>query len=179
MGTADIERSIKEPGRSVRTVGSGFGRLRLWVIEETCTPSLFESDSAQMMSVKRIGKNEMDRRQKRERPRPDSNRGITVLQTAALPLGYEAELGVSRAIPARFFSVTHRLCLVVIDTREVYRFAHVPESPERSQKAIWSSLTPHASRGRRSETAPTTSASGLAELTANSHASSVMAGHRG
>ena len=25
-----------------------------------------------------------------ERPRPDSNRGIAVLQTAALPLGYEA-----------------------------------------------------------------------------------------
>jgi hypothetical protein len=27
-----------------------------------------------------------------KRPRPDSNRGITVLQTAALPLGYEAVL---------------------------------------------------------------------------------------
>jgi hypothetical protein len=25
-----------------------------------------------------------------ERPRPDSNRGMTVLQTVALPLGYEA-----------------------------------------------------------------------------------------
>ncbi len=48
-----------------------------------------------------------------ERPRADSNRRITVLQTAALPLGYEAQslsfAVFSRLILSGYFSLYYRL----------------------------------------------------------------------
>ncbi len=57
---------------------------------QTCSPNPLNP------SVLRA--DEGERGGKRKRPRPDSNRGITVLQTAALPLGYEATTGHGNAI---------------------------------------------------------------------------------
>ncbi len=44
----------------------------------------------------------------RERRRPDSNRGIKVLQTSALPLGYGAAVQVASRAPAQYGSSTDR-----------------------------------------------------------------------
>lgn len=78
--------------RDVPAIGFEQGGLR--IVQETDCPgehsTELQDDQETEGNKGDLGQPGTIKEKRGKRPRPDSNRGITVLQTAALPLGYEA-----------------------------------------------------------------------------------------
>ncbi len=85
--TPDVPRDVPTPG---------FSRGGLRIVQETDGSIKDSLDLPKSRKTKgkegNLGLERAVEEDQGKRPRPDSNRGITVLQTAALPLGYEAQI---------------------------------------------------------------------------------------